>query len=350
MVPAPRADRTFTEAATPDQVRTGHTAIRLHDGRVLIIGGHGVGEDDTNITAELYDPATGRFSPTGSMSVSRGQNSVPPERSRAFLLEDGRVVVTGGTRYEWDIEIYDPSTGRFTKAGSIAKEGGIIKRPVTAVQLADDRIIVFGPPAGVGGDASDSGSTGIYQLDLPAGGAILTNQIDGCDAVSHAVPVDDGRVLVICNGPRSWLELVDVDTGRTTVLDAALGESAGPLLSLDDGRIAFSAGVGEVNLSVVDPDSGQVVKTSVPLSPAGIPELTLLADGRVLVTGGPGATLWDPSTGAWTALPAPVAERFGHSATLLDDGRVLIVGGTTTPPDAGTPRPAGAELFDPAAR
>ena len=202
--------------------------------------------------------------------------------------------MTGGTRYEWDIEMYDPSNGRFTRAGSIAKEGGIIKRPVTAVQLADGRIIAFGPPAGVGGDASDWGSTGIYLIDPLAGHATLMNEIDGCDAVSHAIAVDDGRVLVICYGPRSWLELVDVDTGRTSVLDGILAENAGPLLRLPDGRIAFSAGVGVDNLSIVDAGSGQVVETTVPISPAGIPELTLLEDGRVLVTGGPGATLWIP--------------------------------------------------------
>jgi hypothetical protein len=347
--PGPRADRSFTEAATPSKVRTDHTAIRLRDGRVLIMGGHGDWDADTNTSAELYDPETGSFSPTGSMSVSRGQASDPPERSRAFLLEDGRVVVTGGTRYEWDVAIYDPSTGQFTGAGSIAREGGIIKRPVTAVQVADGRILAFGPPATVSGDARVWGSTGIYELDPQAGGATLTNEIERCDAVSHAVAVDDGRVLVICDGPRSWLELVEVDTGRASVLNDILRENAGPLLRLADGRVAFSTEVGAVNLSVVDPGSGQVIKTSVPISPAGIPELTLLADGRVLVTGGPDATLWNPATGASTALPAPVAARFGHTATLLEDGRVLIVGGTATPPDSGTPRPAGAELFDPAA-
>jgi hypothetical protein len=346
--PVPRTDRSFAEAATPGRVRTDHTAIRLRDGRVLIIGGHDGGEH-TNTTAELYDPETGAFSPTGSMAVSRGVASDPPTRPQALLLEDGRVVVAGGTRYEWDVEIYDPSTGRFTGAGSIAQEGGIIKRPVTAVQLADGRIIAFGPPAAVRGDAPAWGSTGIYQLDPQAGGVTLRNEIERCDAVSHAVAVDDGRVLVICSGPRSWLELVDVETGRASVFNDVLRENAGPLLRLADGRVAFSTGVGAVNLSVVDPGSGQVIRTSVPISPAGIPELTLLADGRVLVTGGPDATLWDPATGAVTALPAPLAARFGHTATLLEDGRVLIVGGTATPPDSGTPRPAGAELFDPAA-
>ena len=77
VIPAPRADRTFTEAARPDRVRSDHTAIRLFDGRVLVIGGHGSDGGDATTTAELYDPETGTFSPAGSMSVSRGQASVP---------------------------------------------------------------------------------------------------------------------------------------------------------------------------------------------------------------------------------------------------------------------------------
>ena len=348
-VPTPRADRTFTQAAEPIRTRTNHTAIRLPDGRVLIVGGYGGGVADTNTTAELYDPRTGAFTPTGPMATGGGRASEPPERARAFLLADGRVVVTGGARYQWDVEVYDPATGEFTWAGSIAKEGGINKRPVTAVQLADDRILAFGPPAGVAGDANDWSATGIYGVDPSQRRAVRILDVQRCAGVTHAVQVDDGRVLLICYGPSSWLELVDVDTARSTVLTEVLGENPGPLLRLPDGRVAFSKGVGEVTLSVLDPVTGQVSPTDAPISPDGIPELTLLADGRVLVTGGAMATLWDPATGVATALPAPVAERFGHTATLLEDGRVLIVGGTTTPPDTDATRPAGAELFDPTA-
>jgi hypothetical protein len=346
-VPTPRPDRTFTQAAEPIRTRTNHTAIRLRDGRVLIDGGYGGGVADTNTTAELYDPRTGAFTPTGPMATGGGQASEPPERARAVLLADGRVVVTGGGRHDWDVQVYDPATGEFRWAGSITKEGGLRKRPVTGVQLADGRILAFGPPASVGGEASAGDTTGIYPIDLGQRQPARINEFKGCAGVTHAVQVADGRVLVICYGPSSWLELVDVDSGRSTVLTEVLGENAGPLLRLPDGRVAFSKGVGEVTLSVLDPATGQVSPTNVAISPARIPELTLLADGRVLVTGGATATLWDPATDATTALPAPVAERFGHTATLLADGRVLIVGGTTTPPDTDAPRPAGAELFDP---
>ena len=70
--------------------------------------------------------------------------------------------------------------------------------------------------------------------------------------------------------------------------------------------------------------------------------LTVLADGSVLATGGnsSGAGLvdlahgvyaaerWEPATGAWTTLAAETATRQYHStALLLADGRVLSSGG-----------------------
>jgi N-acetylneuraminic acid mutarotase len=66
---------------------------------------------------------------------------------------------------------------------------------------------------------------------------------------------------------------------------------------------------------------------------------TLLADGKVLVTGGDtvSAELYDPASGTWTATGKMIEARSGYTATLLTDGRVLVAGGGT----------ASAELYDP---
>jgi len=47
------------------------TATLLLDGRVLITGGNDAKEHSVAL-AELYDPKTGTFSPTGSMTTARG--------------------------------------------------------------------------------------------------------------------------------------------------------------------------------------------------------------------------------------------------------------------------------------
>ncbi|MBN1208642.1 MAG: hypothetical protein JXB05_27525, partial [Myxococcaceae bacterium] len=50
--------------------RTGHTATLLPSGKVLVTGGLGPG-DISLASAEVYDPATGEWSPTGALATAR---------------------------------------------------------------------------------------------------------------------------------------------------------------------------------------------------------------------------------------------------------------------------------------
>src|ERR1035437_8076214 len=100
----------------------GHTATLLSDGRVLIAGGDGDLTQNSGgplASAELWDPKTGKFAPTGSMITSRDGHT-------ATLLSDGRVLIAGGiVRPPWEpidvrtvlasAEVYQPPprlTGR----------------------------------------------------------------------------------------------------------------------------------------------------------------------------------------------------------------------------------------------
>ncbi len=96
--------------------------------------------------------------------------------------------------------------------------------------------------------------------------------------------------------------------------------------------------------------------------PAGSLELarsghtaTLLADGRVLVIGGASSSaepqgtrsveVYDPATESFSPAGTLEKARSGHTAALLADGRVLVTGGRRK---GGGTRPRGsAELFDP---
>src|SRR5687768_3643919 len=80
--------RTFRPTASLGTARFDHTATLLPppDGRVLVVGG----TNGTSLaSAEIYDPVTATWSPTGSLATPRAGH-------RATLLPDGKVLVTGG--------------------------------------------------------------------------------------------------------------------------------------------------------------------------------------------------------------------------------------------------------------
>jgi Putative zinc-finger/FecR protein/Galactose oxidase, central domain len=124
-----------------------HAAVRLRDGRVLVIGGADSRLRGFYNSAEIYDPATGKFSPTGVMSAARYKI-----REAAALLADDRVLIAGGgTRFE----IYDPATGVFSL---------LPNRVTTALRYSTTTLLNNGTALIVGGYGSEG---------LPSAGAWL---------------------------------------------------------------------------------------------------------------------------------------------------------------------------------
>jgi uncharacterized repeat protein (TIGR01451 family) len=101
----------------PSPAGTGHIAIRLLDGRVLVAGG-GNRCGVVFSTAAVFDPSANKWSATGSMAVPRAFHS-------AALLSDGRVLVAGGVTGSplasvSSAEMYNPVTGTWTAVGGMA--------------------------------------------------------------------------------------------------------------------------------------------------------------------------------------------------------------------------------------
>ncbi|MQG15532.1 MAG: hypothetical protein FI698_01790, partial [SAR202 cluster bacterium] len=88
--------------------------VALSDGRLLSIGGRGVGERSgvsATDTTEVYDPAADKWTLSGRMSDIRSVTS-------AVELDDGTVLLAGGAASQrtstYLTEIWDPSTGEWT--------------------------------------------------------------------------------------------------------------------------------------------------------------------------------------------------------------------------------------------
>jgi len=117
---------------------------------VLLAGGW----DGARVTAaaELYDPASGRFTATGLMRT-------PRSASTATLLPDGKVLVTGGWdggRFLASAELYDPASGRFAPtaamhAARFKLTEAVVRLPTGKVRVAggDPRAEVYDPRRGV---------------------------------------------------------------------------------------------------------------------------------------------------------------------------------------------------------
>ena len=171
--------------------------------------------------------------------------------------------------------------------------------------------------------------------------------------------VDGGALLVGRQGPIGTIYRFDPAPGSFTqvgrlqiprILPASVVLPDGRLLIVGGGHdIEQPAPAGGYRAEIFDPASGVTTLTGSTVQPRAWGTATLLADGRVLITGGAAqgvametAELFDPRRGVFVETGSMSRPRSYHAATRLDDGRVLIVGG------AGSDQSPTAELYDPA--
>jgi hypothetical protein len=167
----------FTATGSMTVARTGHTATRLSDGRVLVTGGGAAAGSGGVASAELYDPVTGMFTPTGNMNEARTGHA-------ATLLADGTVLVTAA---DYVAELFSPATGKFTVVGELSAGVG-----ATATLRKDGTVLVAG-----GQSQYRPMSDSRVSLFVPeSGGFLVTGSLLTARDGHAATLLVDGSVLV----------------------------------------------------------------------------------------------------------------------------------------------------------
>lgn len=318
--------------------RYNHSATLLPDGKVLIAGGDPDLADmwaEATASAELYHPATGTFAPTGSMGMGRFGQS-------ATLLPSGKVLIAGGAPY-WGwfgyaasptAELYDPTTGLFTPTGTM----NVPRYGHTATLLPSGKVLM------TSGFEYDVATRITAELYDPATGTFTLTGPPTATRYGHtAVLLEDGTVLVLGGTGSFWnpvttfADLYDPATGTFTRLgDVPMGVESAALLP--DGRV-LAVGIptssGGPYALLYDPATRQFSAATASADPLPSSTATLLRNGAVLLTGWDSCAVFDSATGLFAPTGCLHAPQGLQKATLLRDGDVLVTGslGTSTLPE-----------------
>jgi hypothetical protein len=316
------ATESWTKTGLLGTARTNATGVLLKNGRVLVVGGYyqngkgpgdamggvmlaawhpGLADIDVPVfanalaTAEIYDPATGTWSPTGPMVYARNG-------AQAVTLSDGRVLVFGSAA-PWNTgvqvdtatfesaEIYDPATGKFSLAGTLP--------PIDRAALQA---------------AGKPGSNPIPE-EAPDPG------------FGQFVATADGSAYLM-GVAQSWKHVGDI-TRSCSFRNGTWTELPGTFVYIGEPteKVLYTPDV---------PDNNGVTAS-------------LLPDGRILVAGGLGPTtpvqqegftsydnpmtadarFFDPGSNAWSSAPAMPGPRQSGQALTLQDGSAFVLGGNT---------------------
>ena len=305
---------TFQAGPNLSVPRVLHTSTGLNDGRILITGGlDGVATFNWG-DAEIYDPSNGTMTAlTSTMQGPRGGHT-------ATLLDDGRVLITGGNTVfagaagapsiqiyntaHSQVDIFDPTTNTFTPGPNMLEK----RAGHGAVKLPDGRVLVAG-------GISDGSLFPIINIPVPvyAQGAEIYDPATNSWAPTGVLSFDrfignmevlpSGNVLY-CGGANGGLLS---STNTADYWDASNNTWSSP---------------GAINLP----------------SDVALAASTVLPDGTVAITGGGSGVAamftasnqvirFSESTFTWTTTTGLPVGLVSHSLTVLPDGCFLVVGG-----------------------
>jgi hypothetical protein len=223
-----------------------HTATQLTNGKVLVAGGCYSACGIYNMTnAELYDPASGTWSATGSMTTARAQHT-------ATLLPNGKVLVTGGisgSNIVASAEVYDPTTRTWSAVASMANA----RRFAQAALLNNGKVLVMG------GQNLTVTLSAAETYDPTVNKWSSAGKMSSPRLYFAAAPLPQGRVLAVGGADPSNIlasaDVYDPSTGRWSATGSMnLGRVYFTATALVDGRVLAAAGnVGDYTAELYQP-------------------------------------------------------------------------------------------------
>lgn len=275
--------RAFTRIGLMRTGRCDHTATRLADGRILVLGGQS--SLDIGPVADLIDERSGAVADGGRLQL-------PRSRHATVALADGRVLVVGGLNRD-SVELWDPQARGFRLVAARMQH---VREFPSATLLADGRVLIAG---GWHGAAQHR----FAEIFDPRDERFepVPDEIAERRSMHQAHRLGDGRVLILGG----------------EVLD----EAQERILSL-------------ASVLLFDPAAGRFAPQPALDLPRSLVRGVQLPDERVLMFGGFGGEQAPLASatgyragGRGAALQAMPLARCWHTVSRLGDGRVLILGG-----------------------
>lgn len=339
-----------------------HTAL-LPDGRVMAYGTDTEGTQGSELVYAVWDPKLG----TGADAFMTLPNSVGTDifcgaqvllpGSGQLLLVGGDARVNGKRNYGTaEVNLFDGASNTLKPAASM-----VYKRwYATAVSLPGGEVVALGGriDKAFEGDATAPPTVAVYastpelraadgswRVLATARDEYAYGDIGNAWFYPRAWLKPDGRVFILAhNGLMYSLDVAGSGSATRLAAKTSKGLNSLPSVMFAPGRILTlrqdrEAAVVDINGEL------PVVALTAPTGRVRIwGQATVLADGKVWVSGGSGVAnemvdvayeteIWNPSTGTWAVAASTDQPRLYHStATLLPDATVLLGGGGTPGP------------------
>ncbi len=323
------SSKTATVRAAPPlaEARQNHSATRLQNGDVLVVGGTGLNYQGV-ASVERW---------TGHAFTPERPLSHPRRDHYATLLPTGQVLIAGG------LDLHTVATTELYTPGSGFRDVGDLVTPrfyAAAVGLPTGQVLYVG-----GFDATEVTVVKHAELYDPFWAGIGPMHEGRQD--HSATRLQDGRVLLAGggdggSGTRSTAEVFDPIAGTFSSVGMVEARAKHAAAVLANGAVLLAGGQSTgtqflASAEIFDPTANTFSRTASLTNPRLAHTATALADGRILVAGGFGPTTWAATEtftwntagaqGTFAAGPAMTRDRLGHASVLLDNGHVLATGG-----------------------